>query len=94
MEVGARFARTSPRTLRQAGITVVGVDVKEYLVNFASPQKPVSADQLTRDYARNHTTIDGPTRHRSQSAGDPGGLVAWRRLQRDRRLATAVQSPG
>ena len=32
------------------GITVVGIDVKEYLVNFASPQKPVSAEQLTRDY--------------------------------------------
>ena len=32
------------------GITVVGIDVKQYLVDFASPQKPVSADQLTRDY--------------------------------------------
>ena len=32
------------------GITVVGIDVKEYLVNFASPQKPISAEQLTRDY--------------------------------------------
>ncbi|HET6976401.1 MAG TPA: AcvB/VirJ family lysyl-phosphatidylglycerol hydrolase [Pyrinomonadaceae bacterium] len=32
------------------GITVVGVDSKSYLVNFASPQKPVSAEQLTRDY--------------------------------------------
>lgn len=33
-----------------SGMTVVGIDVKEYLVNFASPQKPVSAEQLTRDY--------------------------------------------
>lgn len=32
------------------GITVVGVDVKEYLVNFATTDKPVSAEQLTRDY--------------------------------------------
>jgi dienelactone hydrolase len=32
------------------GITVVGIDVKEYLVNFASPQKPISAEQLTLDY--------------------------------------------
>lgn len=34
-----------------SGITVVGIDVKSYLVNFASPQKPVSAEDLTRDYA-------------------------------------------
>ena len=33
-----------------SGITVVGVDVKEYLVNFASPQKPIAAEQLSRDY--------------------------------------------
>jgi dienelactone hydrolase len=32
------------------GITVVGIDVKEYLVNFASPQKPIASEQLTRDY--------------------------------------------
>ena len=32
------------------GITVVGIDVKSYLVNFATPQKPVSPEQLTRDY--------------------------------------------
>jgi dienelactone hydrolase len=32
------------------GITVVGIDAKQYLVNFASPQKPISAEQLTRDY--------------------------------------------
>ena len=32
------------------GTTVVGIDAKSYLVNFASPQKPVSADDLTRDY--------------------------------------------
>ena len=32
------------------GVTVVGIDVKSYLVNFASPQKPVTADDLTRDY--------------------------------------------
>jgi len=32
------------------GITVVGIDLKSYLVSFASPQKPVSADELTRDY--------------------------------------------
>jgi dienelactone hydrolase len=33
-----------------SGITVVGIDVKSYLVNFASPQKPVTAEELTRDY--------------------------------------------
>ena len=33
-----------------SGITVVGIDAKEYLVNFASPQKPISIEQLTRDY--------------------------------------------
>src|ERR1044072_4020899 len=32
------------------GITVIGIDVKSYLVKFASPQKPVSAEELTRDY--------------------------------------------
>jgi len=33
------------------GKTVVGFDVKDYLVNFASSQKPVSADELGKDYA-------------------------------------------
>jgi len=32
------------------GITVVGIDVKEYLVNFATRQKPVLPEELTRDY--------------------------------------------
>src|SRR5215510_13581059 len=32
------------------GITVVGIDVKSYLVNFASSQKPITAEDLTRDY--------------------------------------------
>lgn len=32
------------------GRTVVGIDVKSYLVNFASAQKPVTAEDLTRDY--------------------------------------------
>ena len=32
------------------GMTVVGIDIKQYLVNFASPQKPATAEQLTRDY--------------------------------------------
>lgn len=32
------------------GVTVVAVDVKTYLVTFASPQKPVSAEDLTSDY--------------------------------------------
>jgi dienelactone hydrolase len=36
--------------IASTGITVVGIDAKEYLVNFASPQKPVSTEQLTRDY--------------------------------------------
>ncbi len=32
------------------GITVVGIDVKSYLVNFASSQKPITPEDLTRDY--------------------------------------------
>jgi predicted alpha/beta hydrolase len=32
------------------GITVVGIDVKSYLVNFASSQKPITAEDLARDY--------------------------------------------
>ena len=32
------------------GNTVVGIDAKQYLVDFASPQKPISIEQLTRDY--------------------------------------------
>jgi len=32
------------------GITVVGIDIKEYLVNFSSSRKPVSPEELTRDY--------------------------------------------
>jgi len=33
-----------------SGITVVGIDAKSYLVNFASPKKPVTPEELTRDY--------------------------------------------
>jgi len=32
------------------GVTVVGVDIKSYLVSFASPQKPISVEELTSDY--------------------------------------------
>jgi dienelactone hydrolase len=32
------------------GITVVGIDAKEYLTTFATPQKPVSPEELTHDY--------------------------------------------
>jgi dienelactone hydrolase len=32
------------------GITVVGLDAKSYLVDFATPQKPLSIEELTRDY--------------------------------------------
>ena len=32
------------------GTTVVGIDIKSYLVSFATPQKPITADDLTRDY--------------------------------------------
>jgi len=32
------------------GITVVGIDVKTYLVQFATSQKPISADDLKSDY--------------------------------------------
>ncbi len=33
-----------------SGITVVGIDAKSYLVNFASPKNPVAPEELTRDY--------------------------------------------
>jgi dienelactone hydrolase len=33
-----------------AGSTVVGIDVKEYLTNFATPQRPLEPEELTRDY--------------------------------------------
>ena len=33
-----------------SGSTVVGIDVKTYLVTFASPQKPITANDLTSDY--------------------------------------------
>src|ERR1043166_5426283 len=32
------------------GITVVAIDLKSYLVNFASPQKPILPEDLTSDY--------------------------------------------
>jgi dienelactone hydrolase len=32
------------------GATVVGIDAKDYLVKFASPQNPISPENLTRDY--------------------------------------------
>lgn len=44
-----------------SGITVVGIDAKTYLVNFATPQKPVTAEELTRDYdALAHIAIARP----------------------------------
>jgi predicted alpha/beta hydrolase len=36
--------------LAATGSTVVGIDAKQYLVDFASPQKPIAIEQLTRDY--------------------------------------------
>jgi Type IV secretory pathway, VirJ component len=33
-----------------SGMTVVGVDAKDYLVHVASSQKPISAEELTLDY--------------------------------------------
>jgi len=32
------------------GMTVVGFDAKTYLTTFATPQKPVTAEEITRDY--------------------------------------------
>src|SRR4029079_5555636 len=32
------------------GITVVGIDAKDYLVHVASSQKPITAEELTLDY--------------------------------------------
>ena len=36
--------------IASTGVTVVGIDVKTYLVNFATPQKPLPIEDLTRDY--------------------------------------------
>jgi len=36
--------------MASTGVTVVGIDVKSYLVDFATPQKPLSPEDLTRDY--------------------------------------------
>jgi len=36
--------------IANSGKTVVGFDMKQYLVGFASPKKPVSPEELTRDY--------------------------------------------
>ena len=33
-----------------SGSTVVGIDAKDYLVKFATPRNPVSAEELTQDY--------------------------------------------
>lgn len=33
-----------------AGITVAGIDVKEYMTTFATPQHPLAPEDLTRDY--------------------------------------------
>ena len=33
-----------------AGITVAGIDVKEYMTTFATPQHPLAPEELTRDY--------------------------------------------
>ncbi len=44
-----------------SGITVVGIDAKTYLVNFATPKKPVTPEELTRDYdALAHIAIARP----------------------------------
>src|SRR6476659_5888414 len=36
--------------IASTGITVAGIDAKSYLVNFATPQKPLSPEDVTRDY--------------------------------------------
>ena len=36
--------------IASSGKTVVGFDMKDYLVDFASPKKPVSPEELTQDY--------------------------------------------
>ena len=56
------------------GITVVGIDIKSYLVNFASPKKPISPAELSTDYE----TMAGLAR--AQPGVDPKAplvLVGW-----------------
>src|ERR1700752_5016448 len=36
--------------IASTGITLVGIDVKTYLVDFASTKKPLSPEDLSRDY--------------------------------------------
>jgi len=44
------FCADTSAHIAGAGKTVVGFDLKEYLVKFASPKKPVAPEQITRDY--------------------------------------------
>ena len=36
--------------IASAGITVVGIDAKEYMTTFASPKQPLAPEEVTRDY--------------------------------------------
>ena len=89
--VGVHSAPTLLRTLQRAASLSSGIDVKSYLVNFATPQKPISAEDLSRDY-------DSIARLSIERLGindktplRPGRLVTRRGLQRDRSDATGIQ---
>src|ERR1041385_53688 len=47
---GSPFGADIAAHTAATGITVVGIDAKDYLVKFASPQNPISPEDLTSDY--------------------------------------------
>jgi dienelactone hydrolase len=56
------------------GKTVVGFDAKSYLTTFASTQKPVTPDELARDYG---AILDGALAHAGLDKGSPVALSGW-----------------
>lgn len=56
------------------GKTVVGFNAKEYLTTFASSQKPVTPDELTRDYAQ---IIDAALARPGVDSKAPVTLAGW-----------------
>ena len=56
------------------GKTVVGIDAKSYLTTFASAQKPVTPEELARDYGE---ILDGALAHAGIDKATPVTLTGW-----------------
>jgi len=56
------------------GKTVVGFDAKSYLTTFASTQKPVTPEELARDYT---DILDGALAHAGVDKGSQVTLAGW-----------------